>query len=186
METFRICGEFFERAIVDPTDFEARERMLWASTIVGTAMGNCGVAIPHGLSYPVCGHVKHYTPASGYPKDHPLIPHGMGVGICAPAAIRKTGPGCPERHLKAAQLLQAHHAGEALLNDSGEVLAQEVVRLLQIAGFPKGIYSLGFNSKDLPSLASACFQQKRVINNSPVALTEEDILDLYHHCGENW
>lgn len=56
--------QVFERAVTDNADTEARELMMWASCVVGTAMGNCGVHLPHGLSYSVCGSVKvhFYSP----------------------------------------------------------------------------------------------------------------------------
>eukprot|EP00128_Syssomonas_multiformis_P017112 Colp12_sorted_trinity150504_noHs@7565 len=94
LEALRVVGEFFERAVNDPSDLHAREQMMWASTIAGTAMGNAGVHLPHGLSYPVCGHVSKYVPDSGYPSDKPLIPHGMGVILCAPASVRLCAPHC--------------------------------------------------------------------------------------------
>ena len=182
----RVCGEFFERAIVDDTDVEAREKMLWASTIVGTAMGNAGVAVPHGLSYPVCGHVKDYTPSSGYPKENPIIPHGMGVSICAPAAVRVTASGCPDRHMKCAQLLKSENSNDASLDDAGELLAQEIIRLLQLAKFPNGISAFGFNDNDLDSLSTACFQQKRVIDNAPINVSEEQIVHMYKDSATLW
>merc|ERR1712137_623330 len=179
IETIRLCGEYFERALADPEDWEAREKMLWASTLVGVAMGNCGVAIPHGLSYPVCGHVKSFTPSSGYPTDSPLVPHGMGVSLCAPAAVRVTNKGCPDRHLHAAKLLKAENAEQGSLDDAGEILAQEIIRLLKVAKFPNGIGALGYTQADYDQLATACFQQKRVINNAPVEITQDQILEMY-------
>ena len=186
LEALRVCGEYFERAIKDDSDYEAREKMLWASTIVGTAMGNAGVALPHGLSYPVCGHVKEFRPESGYPLDAPLVPHGMGVGLCAPAAVRLTAAGCPERHLKCAQLMGAEHSKDASLTDAGDILAEEIVRLLRVAKFPNGISALGYRAEDSEKLAAKCFQQKRVIDNAPLTLHEEHILEAYQNSAKLW
>eukprot|EP00658_Telonema_sp_P-2_P039669 TRINITY_DN28349_c0_g2_i1.p1 TRINITY_DN28349_c0_g2~~TRINITY_DN28349_c0_g2_i1.p1 ORF type:complete len:379 (-),score=91.37 TRINITY_DN28349_c0_g2_i1:729-1772(-) len=47
-EALRIIGKYFERALRDPSDHEAREQMHWAATLAGTAMGNAGTALPHG------------------------------------------------------------------------------------------------------------------------------------------
>lgn len=55
IEALRLCSEYFERAMNDPNDLEAREKMMWAATLAGTVMGNVGVHIPHGLSYPLSG-----------------------------------------------------------------------------------------------------------------------------------
>lgn len=184
-EALRICGQFFERVLQDESDMEARQQMMWASTIVGTAMGNAGVAVPHGLSYPVCGHVKEFVPENGYPKSNPLIPHGMGVSLCAPSAVRVTASGCPERHLECAQLLGSEHSN-ASNNDAGEVLSQEIIKLLQTAKFPNGISALGFNDNDTEVLTKACFQQKRVIDNAPIQLYEEHIEHMYKDAATLW
>lgn len=171
---------------MDESDHEAREKMLWASTIVGTAMGNAGVAIPHGLSYPVCGHVKDFRPESGYSKEHPIVPHGMGVSVCAPAAVKLAASGCPDRHLKCAQLINSEHSNHASLDDAGELLAQEIIRLLKVAKFPNGISAFGFTEKDYDSLSTACYQQKRVIDNAPITVEKEHIVDMYKDSSTLW
>ena len=48
LEALRIMQLYFIRAVNDPNDFEAREQMLFASTLAGSAMGSAGVHVPHG------------------------------------------------------------------------------------------------------------------------------------------
>ena len=41
----------------------------------------------------------------GYPEGEPIVPHGMAVSLTAPAAFRFTFDAAPERHIRAARLL---------------------------------------------------------------------------------
>ena len=57
------------------------------------------------------------TGRAGYPEDEPIVPHGMAVSLTAPEAFRFTFEAAPERHLRAARLLdpirQRGRAGRA-------------------------------------------------------------------------
>ena len=110
MQALRMVARYIVRAVADPSDDEARSQMLLAASYAGVGFGNAGVHLPHGMSYPVSGHVRSYR-APGYDVMHPLVPHGISVILNAPAVFRFTGGSSPERHLQAAEALGADVSG---------------------------------------------------------------------------
>jgi hydroxyacid-oxoacid transhydrogenase len=81
-----------------------RTDMLLAASFAGMGFGNAGVHIPHARGYPIAGRVSGYRPPD-YPQAEAMVPHGESVALTAPAAFRFTFPTDPERHLRAAELL---------------------------------------------------------------------------------
>src|SRR5579864_3239457 len=104
LQALRMVASYLVRAVEDPGDDTARAQMLLAASYAGVGFGNAGVHLPHGMSYPVSGHIRSFR-ASGYAVDHPLVPHGMSVILNAPAVFRFTADASPERHLEAAAAL---------------------------------------------------------------------------------
>src|SRR5438445_4886418 len=96
IKALELVAKYLPRAAFDPSDDEARSRMLLAAAIAGIGFGTAGVHLAHGMSYPVAGMVKDFRPP-GYATDHPLIPHGMSVILHTPAVVRFTAPACPDR-----------------------------------------------------------------------------------------
>ena len=118
MAALELIGRYFERAVADENDTEARHQMMFAAMLAGIAFGNSGVHLPHGMSYSVAGLVGDFCPP-GYskPTGHDaghlqgLVPHGMSVILNAPACFKFTAPACPDRHLAAAAALGAEVRG---------------------------------------------------------------------------
>ncbi|MED5401120.1 MAG: hydroxyacid-oxoacid transhydrogenase, partial [Planctomycetota bacterium] len=71
IRALELMAEFLPRAVADTSDDDARQQMLLAAAIAGIGFGNAGVHLPHGMSYPVAGMCKSFTPP-GYSVDHPL------------------------------------------------------------------------------------------------------------------
>jgi len=83
LAALEMVGKSILPAVLDADDTDARSNMAMAATFAGVGFGNAGVHLPHGMSYPVSGLVKQYTP-EGYPEGRPIVPHGMAVILNAP------------------------------------------------------------------------------------------------------
>jgi hydroxyacid-oxoacid transhydrogenase len=172
------------RVIEDPSDDEARSQMILAATFSGIGFGNAGVHLPHGMSYPVSGMARDFVP-EGYQRDHPIIPHGMGVILNAPAVFRFTAQANPERHLYAAKLMGVD-VSEADQKDAGELLAGAIIDLMRRIGMPNGLSTVGFGPDDVDQLVAGTLPQHRVTKLSPRPAEAEDLKQLFLNSMTLW
>jgi len=179
-----MIGEHIARAVNDPSDDVARERMMFAAMLAGIAFGNAGCHLPHAMSYAVSGNVKDFR-APGYAPDEAMIPHGMSVILNAPAVFRFTAAACPERHLDAARMLGADVRG-AGLDDAGEVLSARITELMQATGIPNGLSAVGYEPRDIDALVEGSFPQQGLIRNAPRETSRETLHSLYANALHHW
>jgi hydroxyacid-oxoacid transhydrogenase len=184
LEALRLVAAYLKRAVADASDDEARGFMLLASSYAGIGFGNAGVHLPHGMSYPVSGLVRDFRPR-GYDVDHAMVPHGISVILNAPAVYRFTAQACPERHLKAAEILGAKVAG-AKLQDAGKILADRVVEFMHDLNVPNGLRELGYESSDIPALVEGTLPQHRVTKLSPRPAGANDLAQLFSDAMTAW
>lgn len=184
LEALRIVARYLVRAVEDPGDDEARAQMILAASYAGVGFGNAGVHLPHGMSYPVSGHVKEYR-APGYSADHALVPHGMSVILNAPAVFRFTAPSSPARHLVAAGALGAHVAGVRDA-DAGQVLADRITWFMERLKVPNGLKAVGYTSSDIPALVAGTLPQHRVTKLSPRPAGPDELAALFADAMVAW
>jgi hydroxyacid-oxoacid transhydrogenase len=184
LEAMRLVSKFLVRAVDDPADDEARAQMILAASYAGVGFGNAGVHLPHGMSYPVSGHVKSYR-APGYLGDHPLVPHGFSVILNAPAVFRFTAPANPDRHLQAAAALGAD-VTRARAEDSGQILADRLTWYMQRLRTPNGLRAIGYSSSDIPALVEGTLPQHRVTKLSPRPAGPEELARLFEEALTAW
>jgi len=184
MQALRMVAQYLVRAVADPNDEEARANMLLAAAYAGVGFGNAGVHLPHGMSYPVSGHVKSYR-APGYTTDHPLVPHGFSVILNAPAVFRFTASANPDRHLQAAEALGAD-VSRVANDDAGRVLADRIAWFMRELRVPNGLREIGYCSSDIPVLVEGTIPQHRVTKLSPRAASPEDLARLFEDSMKIW
>jgi hydroxyacid-oxoacid transhydrogenase len=184
IQAMRMVAQFLVRAVEDPSDDEARASMLLAASYAGVGFGNAGVHLPHGMSYPVSGHVKSYR-APGYVTDHPLVPHGMSVILNAPAVFRFTASANPARHLQAAEALGAE-VSMARAEDAGKILADRITWYMQRLKMPNGLRGIGYSSADIPALVEGTLPQHRVTKLSPRPADADQLSTLFEEAMTAW
>jgi hydroxyacid-oxoacid transhydrogenase len=177
-------GRYLRRAVLNGMDVEARTYMALAATYAGIGFGNAGVHVPHAIAYPIAGMVKNFSPPD-YPKEEPMIPHGLSVVITAPSTFRWTYPVDPERHLRAAQLLGANVNGLTAAEMS-EILPRTLLSLMSDTGIPNGLSALGYGESDVSTLIDGTLKQQRLLVNSPRNVGAEELQYVIQHSFEYW
>jgi len=184
LKSLEMVAQNMHRAVHDPSDTEARGQMALAATFAGVGFGNAGCHLPHGMSYPVAGMVREFTP-DGYPEGHPIVPHGMSVIMNAPAVFRFTAPTNPERHLHAAMLLGAETSG-ASPEDAGNILGDIIVKFIQDMGLPNGLGAVGYTDDDVDALVQGTLPQHRVTKLSPRPAGADELSQLFKDSLTLW
>jgi hydroxyacid-oxoacid transhydrogenase len=184
LQALRMVTAYLVRAVTDPSDDEARSQMLLAAAYAGVGFGNAGVHLPHGMSYPVSGHVKTYC-APGYNSAHPIVPHGMSVILNAPAVFRYTASANPHRHLQAAEALGAD-VSRAAAADAGAILADRITWFMRELKVPNGLGAIGYTSADIPALVEGTLPQHRVTKLSPRPAGPDELARLFEDALTAW
>ena len=172
----------FRRAVRDGDDREARTDMALAATFAGMGFGNASVHVPHANAYPIAGRVRDFHP-DGYPGDEALVPHGMSVALTAPEAFRFTYAAGPDRHLKAARLLDPRSADEP---DGPDTLPDVLLRLMRDIGIPPGVGAVGYTDHDVPDLVEGAMKQQRLLAIAPCQVTEDDLAGIFRGSMTLW
>jgi alcohol dehydrogenase class IV len=172
----------FRLAVHDGNNMQARSAMAMAATFAGMGFGNAGVHIPHANAYPIAGRVKDFHPKD-YPRDEPMIPHGMSVALTAPEAFRFTFDASPERHLRAARLLAP---GAQEPDDPAEHLPAVITELMRDIDIPSGIGAVGYTESDINVLVEGAMKQERLLATAPKPVTDEDVAGIFRRSMNLW
>ena len=177
-----LLSRSFRRAVLTGQDLAARTDMMMAASFAGMGFGNAGVHLPHACAYPIAGRVRGYRPPD-YPQAEPMVPHGESVSLTAPAAFRFTFPSSPERHLRAAALLDP---GAADSGEPRERLPRAIVSLMRDIGLPSGTAAVGFIEDDVPDLVEGTLKQQRILSMAPRDVMPEDLAAIFRDSFDNW
>jgi len=183
LEAIRLVGRNLVDAVNNPTP-DLYEALAFSGMLAGIGFGNAGCHLPHAMSYAVAGLVRDYQPR-GWPSNHPMVPHGISVIVNAPAVFRRTGPACPERHLKAAAAMGADITG-ADPDTAGDLLADRVAEMMQATGMPNGLGGVGYSEDDLDALTDRAFAQQRLTNMAPITVDKGVLRSLFEEGLRYW
>jgi hydroxyacid-oxoacid transhydrogenase len=173
----RLLAGAFRTAVRDGSDAGAREQMALAATFAGMGFGNAGVHIPHANAYPIAGRVRDFQPES-YPAV--MVPHGMAVSLTAPEAFRFTYDADPDRHVRAARMLDPEVAG------GPDALPTVLTSLMRDIGIPNGLAAVGYGEGDVDDLVAGAVKQQRLLATAPRSPTDEDLARVFRGSMEHW
>src|ERR1700733_7403560 len=177
-----LLSRSFRRAALTGQDLAARADMMMAASFAGMGFGNAGVHLPHACAFPIAGQVRGYRPPD-YPQAEAMVPHGESVSLTAPAAFRFTFPTDPERHLRAAELLDPT---ADQVKDPRDRLPQAIISLMRDIGVPNGIADVGYVHADIPDLVAGALKQQRILTMAPRDVMPEDLEAIFSNSMRNW
>ena len=164
-EAFKFCIHAFPAVMANPSDVDARERMLLGAAFGGIAIENSMLGAAHAAANPL-------TARHG-------IPHGQAVGMMLPHVVRFNS-GVAAVGAAYADLAVAGGIAPAGSSREGAVqaLMGQLEKILAMAGFPKSLADAGVDRATIPSLAQEAAGQWTAGFN-PRAVSREDFVRLY-------
>lgn len=153
-----------EKVIETPTDLTVRLNLLWASYYGGASISHSGTHLVHALSYPLGGKYK--------------IPHGLANSLLLVPVMKHVYRHCEEKLANVYRLLPSANL-ELSESDMAAALVEYLEHLVAKLGLPTTLNEIGIGREQLPELAAGAMQVTRLLNHSPVKVTEEDVLELY-------
>jgi alcohol dehydrogenase class IV len=177
-----LVARSLRRAVLRGNDLDARTDMMLAASFAGMGFGNAGVHVPHACAYPIAGRVTDFHPTD-YRGEEPMVPHGESVSLTAPAAFRFTFPSDPQRHVRAAEMLDPTVAD---VEDREERLPSALSALMQDIGIASGIAAVGFGTDDMPALVDGTLQQQRLLHMCPRDVSAVQLSQIFADSISNW
>lgn len=143
---------------------QEKTNMLLAAFYGGAAIASSGTTAVHALSYPLGG------------KYH--IPHGISNAMLLVPVMKFNAPSCLQRF--ASIYDSCIEAGSSL---SEKEKADEVIRKLEqivtILDIPSSLKDFGISEEEIPSLARAAVDVKRLMVNNPREMSQEEAEAIY-------
>ena len=150
LESWRLLDGAFDRAMRDPADADARQRMLLGSHLAGAAIENSMLGAAHALANPLTGLCG--------------VVHGYAVGMMLPHVIR----------FNSAEGERPY----ADLSEDTDALARRVEMMLRGAGLPTALGEVDVPESRLPELAKMAATQWTATFN-PRKVGEGELLAIY-------
>ncbi len=150
--SIRLIAEYLPRAVGQPEDLEAREKVMYASLLAGLVINQTRTGMIHGLGYEL---TLNYQ-----------MPHGLANALLMPQVMEFNRISCPEKMVQIARALGENVEGLST-REAGRRAAFAVRELAVDLGMPKNAAEVGLRVEDIKSFALNFVQSKRNFGTTP-------------------
>ena len=74
----------------------------------------------------------------------------------------------------------------AAAKDAGEVLANELIRIMRAVGMPNGLSGVGYTEDDVLALTAGAYPQQRLLQNAPREMSKPVLAELFRQAMRYW
>ncbi len=164
-EAFLLAFRGLPIVLAEPTNLEARGRMLLGAAFAGTAIEQSMLGAAHAAANPLTAHFN--------------VVHGAAVGLLLRPVIRFNAADPAARQAYAALAIRAGLIGTHLPESVAvEALLDALTPLLRLGGLPTSLSEVGVDSAALPELAAEAARQWTATFN-PRPVSADDFLRFY-------
>jgi len=162
LEAIRLIRTYLPRALEEPSNLPAREKMLLAAAMGAMAFQKGG-GVAHALAHPLSVEAS--------------LHHGQAIAALLPTAMAFNLAAAPERFAAIAYAMGVDPARFAP-EEAAEQAVEAVRRFIASTGVPTTLSALGIDENVLPELAANAHRDP-IHKANPRPCTENDLLALY-------
>ncbi|ATH73635.1 iron-containing alcohol dehydrogenase [Bacillus sp. FSL W7-1034] len=163
LESMRLISGSIQEAYHHGDNMTAREDMLVGAMYGGMALTSAGTAAVHAMAYPLGGKYK--------------ISHGVANSMLLPHVTAFNADHIKDRLEDIARVIGIEEKG------SKHTLAEQVIRQIEEwtadLHIPQQLKAFGVSKEDVPALAEAASEVKRLMDNNPKPMSVSDIEQVY-------
>ncbi|HHX24703.1 MAG TPA: iron-containing alcohol dehydrogenase [Thermoanaerobacterales bacterium] len=160
----RLIGENIGKAFAQPQNYDAKGKMLLASTLTGIAFDQAGLGLAHCMGHPMGGLFN--------------VAHGIACGMALPVTMEFNLISNPEKFADIAVALGANIHGLTKY-EAAQKSVEMVKGLLKALGLPMTLREIGIEEKDIPSLAKDAMGFPGMRGANPRIATQKDVENLF-------
>lgn len=146
------------RAVIDGSDYVARQQVMFGALNAGLAFGVAGTAAAHAIQYPIGALTK--------------TAHGLGVAVLLPYVMEYNRPAAIGEFAHIAKIFGVTAADPEALSLKA---IDEIVALFESIGIPKTIAELGVGADQIDWIAKQSLLSARLVDNNPRSLDQSKI-----------
>ncbi|MEB2270816.1 iron-containing alcohol dehydrogenase [Bacillus safensis] len=163
LESMRLITGSIQEAYHHGDNMKARENMLVGAMYGGMALTSAGTAAVHAMAYPLGGKYK--------------ISHGVANSMLLPHVTAFNADHIIDRleHVARAIGLAGAHTKQEL----AEHVIRQIEEWTADLHIPQQLKAFGVSKEDVPALAQAASEVKRLMDNNPKPMSVSDIEQVY-------
>ncbi|MEK4374777.1 MULTISPECIES: iron-containing alcohol dehydrogenase [unclassified Bacillus (in: firmicutes)] len=163
LESMRLISGSIQEAYHHGENLKARENMLVGAMYGGMALTSAGTAAVHAMAYPLGGKYK--------------ISHGVANSMLLPHVTAFNADHIIDRleHVARAIGLAGVHTKQEL----AERVIHQIEEWTADLHIPQQLKAFGVSKEDVPALAQAASEVKRLMDNNPKPMSVSDIEQVY-------
>lgn len=163
LESMRLISGSIQEAYHHGDNMKARENMLVGAMYGGMALTSAGTAAVHAMAYPLGGKYK--------------ISHGVANSMLLPHVTAFNADHITDRLEHVARAIGL--AGARTKQELAEHVIHQIEEWTADLHIPQQLKAFGVSKEDVPALAQAASEVKRLMDNNPKPMSVSDIEQVY-------